>query len=330
MIGRCLYLCSMSVHTSTSPVILSILEKISYRAFQVIVQIADIFPYTKRSVSRLAITTQSRIRLILRLLQLTFEEAYDEDVILWCHNAIMADSTVRSECLKVMLSIGPLIVVHCHLGEARTRLDLATILERYKTAYPDDREARQLNVLRLLPFRTICDCGQQLQIEFTTTAYAINQESIQPCSLYESTCRKCSRTYCVSSVYLSAEKRSIVTPESLNASFFHLSCDKFAFSRQVLISFSSLLVNGHITFHGFVSGLLSTIVRLNPSDAIASSQPDLHVRLSRALQSYWIYYELAHLIFMTSNEVEFSFPSATSCGMMKVRFNVETVSLIYF
>ena len=199
----------------------------------------------------------------------------------------------------------------------RDRVDLATILHRYKTAYPDDEEANQLNVLRLVPFRTICSCGRQLHIEFTTTAYAINQDSIQPCSLYESTCRKCSRTYCVSSVYLSAEKRSVVTPESLNASFFHLSCDKFVFSRQVLISFSSLLVNGHLTFHGYISGLVSTIVRLNPSDTITSSQADLQVRLSRALQSHWIYYELAHLIFMTSNELEFSFPSATSCGMTR-------------
>ena len=316
MINCCLNLFTMSKHTSTSRVILSILEKISFRAFQVIVQIADVFTYTKKSTSRLAIITEKRIRLILRLLKLIFEEVYDEDVILWCHNAIMADSSVRSEYAKDMFSSAWLIVVHTRSDEVKSRVDLATILHRYKKTYPDDEEANQLNVLRLVPFRTTCDCGQQLHIEFTTTAYAINQDSIQPCSLYDSTCRKCSRTYCVSSVYLSAEKRSVVTPESLNASFFHLSCDKFVFSRQVLTSFSSLLVNGHITFHGYVSGLVYTILRLNPSDAIASSQADLHVRLSRALQSYWIYYELAHLIFMTSNELEFSFPSATSCGMM--------------
>ena len=35
-------------------------------------------------------------------------------------------------------------MVHACLDEARTRLDLATILDRYETAYPDDGKATQL------------------------------------------------------------------------------------------------------------------------------------------------------------------------------------------
>jgi hypothetical protein len=200
--------------------------------------------------------------------------------------------------------------------ELNWRIDLADVLEKYKTLYPDDPLGAELNVLRLLPFRTACTCGQQLGIEFTNTAYALFPDSVQPCSLYASTCVTCSRTYRVSSIFLPAEKVSIVTTESIRASFFHLSCDRFVFSQQVLLCFSSLLVDGHITFLGYAAALVSTIARLRPSCPTNKQLINQETRISRALQSHWLYFELAHFIFMTSNEVEIRFPSTASSGEM--------------
>jgi hypothetical protein len=211
------------------------------------------------------------------------------------------------KCLLIIIS-----------GEVNWRPDLSTLLEKHKQLYPNDEYAKQINVIRLLPYRTICTCGMKLSVEFITTAHVLYPDSIQPCSLYESTCTICSRTYRVSSMYLSTEKLCVITAESLKVPFFHLSSDKFVFSREVLVLFSSLLVDGHITFHGYASGLISSITRLHPMAATAANLADLENRMKRALQSHWIYFELAHFIFLTSNEVELSIPSTASSGMMNL------------
>jgi hypothetical protein len=59
------------------------------------------------------------------------------------------------------------------LDEVNWRADLATPLEKYKQTYLDDEEASQINIVRLLPFRTRCNCGKQLSGELVTTTHVI-------------------------------------------------------------------------------------------------------------------------------------------------------------
>lgn len=237
----------MSASSEAKSVVSLILEKLSYRAFQALVQITEILVHNKKPKGQVSASTQNRIRFISGMLKLMLDEAYEEDVILWCHNALIADMKVRRQSLHVFFSTCLSSLPYFYtLDEVSWRIDLAGIIQQYKQLHPDDEEASRMNVVRLLPFQTVCNCGKQLSVEFVTTAHVLYPDSIQPCSLYESTCKICSRTYRVSSIYLSAEKLSIVTPESLKVPFFHLSCDKIVFSRELLVSFSSLPINGHV------------------------------------------------------------------------------------
>lgn len=233
-----------------------------------------------------------------QLIRQELQENYSFEEILRCRNIINANDISKME-----------------MGVC---IDLQAAINRFKLGHPTNPYIQDINVLSLLPYRTQCnnirngiECGDQLRIDFHMTALVVYPTTIQPCTLYSGDCKKCQRSYRISSIYCLNEKKFIVTPEALAKNqYFHLSSGKLVYSRELLVSFSSDLVNGHITFHGAGASLLSKMSRLQPELGIKLDA----VQLARSLEAHWIYFELFNFIFMASMETQIVAPRALFSG----------------
>jgi hypothetical protein len=208
-------------------------------------------------------------------------------------------------------------------------IDLDEILNRYKHIHPDDMYIHDFSPLYLLPYRTTCnnvrdgvECTERLRVDFHMTAIVIYPTRIRSCSLYTADCKKCRRSYRISSVYITNQQEFLITPEALkNNEYFHLSSGKFVYSRELLVSFSSDLINGHISFNGAGTALLTKISRLHP-EIEKRIDP---IQLSRSLEAHWTYYELFNFIFMSSSEKEILIPRGICSGMIQFTTRSTTV-----
>ncbi|CAF2139564.1 unnamed protein product [Rotaria magnacalcarata] len=202
---------------------------------------------------------QERNEFARTLIQHELEESYTSEQILYWRNIINSNDISKLE-----------------MGNY---IDLDGAINRFKFSYPDHFYIRVLNILSLVPFRTQCnnvrngiECGDQLRLDFYMTGFIINPTMIQPCTMYTADCKKCQRSYRVSSIYCMNEKKFVITSEALNnIKYFYLSSGKLVYSREFLVSFSADLVNGHISFNSASTSLLCKIARL---------QPGLHKKLN--------------------------------------------------
>lgn len=275
----------------------NLLEILSFRAARLLVTFEHYMPSFLKPKRALNLMKE-RNEFIRQLIQQELQENYSFEEILWCRNIINANDISKME-----------------MGVS---VDLQAAIHRFKLAHPTHSYIQDINVLSLLPYRTRCsnirngtECGEQLRVDFHMTALVVYPTTIQPCTLYSGDCKKCQRSYRISSIYCLNEKKFIVTPEALAKNqYFHLSSGKLVYSRELLVSFSSDLVNGHITFHGAAASLLSKVSRLRSELGIKLDA----VQLARSLEAHWIYFELFNFIFMASMETQIVAPRALFSG----------------
>jgi hypothetical protein len=243
-------------------------------------------------------TSEERLDFISFILKKETCLDYSRNEVLAAHNVLMGSNNVREE-------------LNSNIGIEKIRAYLA----EYKDLQPKSVFAKMFNPLFLLPHRTICrGCQSLLKISLHSCAVAVFCTRIQPCLLYKADCFKCRFSFRVSSIYSMDRRSTIVTPESQKAEFVHFS-GSIVLSRQLLVSFSSHLIDGYATFSNFASATMKIIKRLNTNEPNAL-EPE---SLGRALQAVWLYYELSNFVFMTSSSTEFSFPLAMCEGRTKVK-----------
>ncbi|CAF1059852.1 unnamed protein product [Rotaria sp. Silwood1] len=275
---------------------MNLLNILSFKATRLLIAFEYTMPSYLKPKKTSSVTT-ARNQFARELIQHELQETYSFDQILYCRNIINANTTSKME-----------------MG---INIDLQDTINRFKINHPHHPYIQDLNTISLVPFRTTCnnilgdiECGNQLKIEFHMTGFILYPTSIQPCTLYSGECGSCNRSYRISSIYCYNEK-IIITPESLEQNnFFHLSSGKLVFSREILVSFSSDLVNGHVSCNGAGTSLLSKVARLHPE----FNKKFDSVQIIRSLEAHWIYFELFNFIFMTSSEKEIVAPRALFAG----------------
>jgi hypothetical protein len=286
--------------TNTKMRFLSLLDVLSFKAARLVVALEEYLPSHLKPRHK-STDFKERNEFVLALIQNQLNESYTYEQILHCRNIINASDESRMEMCG--------------------NVDLDSLLKRFKDASPSNTYIRDFSARCLLPYRTICnnvnggtECGERLRVDFHMTAFIIYPTDIQSCSLYNADCKRCSRSYRISSVYVANQREFLITPEALaDNPYFHLSFGKFVYSRELLISFSADLVNGHISFNGAGNALVSKIARLHPG---IEKKID-PIGLSRSLEAHWTYYELFNFVFMTSFEKEILVPRGLFSGKMK-------------
>ncbi|CAF4608377.1 unnamed protein product [Rotaria sp. Silwood2] len=276
---------------------MNLLNILSFKATCLLIAFEYAMPSYLKPKKTSSVTT-ARNQFACELIQHELQETYSFDQILYCRNIINANTTSKME-----------------MG---INIDLQDTINRFKINHPHHPYIQDLNIISLVPFRTTCnnilgdiECGNQLKIEFHMTGFILYPTSIQPCTLYSGECGSCNRSYRISSIYCYNEKKIIITPESLEQNnYFHLSSGKLVFSREILVSFSSDLVNGHVSCNGAGTSLLSKVARLHPE----FNKKFDSVQMIRSLEAHWIYFELFNFIFMTSSEKEIVAPRALFAG----------------
>jgi hypothetical protein len=110
------------------------------------------------------------------------------------------------------------------------------------------------------------------------------------------------------------QKQTIATYESQKSDYIHHS-GSFVFSKEILVSFSSQLIDNYVTFEGFACATIKVYNRLDPGSGNIITADTF----ARNLESVWLFYELTNFIFMTSKSTEFSFPFAMSEGRTMIK-----------
>ncbi|CAF4848562.1 unnamed protein product [Rotaria socialis] len=164
--------------------------------------------------------------------------------------------------------------------------------------------------INVMPFTNVCrnmNCqGQSLDIVFSRTGHIANLNSMEPCSIYTSTCRHCKCVYGPSSILDSHNNQRIITTQSIqDIDYVYFSGD-LVYSRHLLAMFSNSLIHAHTTFQGFAESYISTLVDLDANQTSIYSANTFGKRLGIV----WLYYELSRFIFVTSCETSISFPKS--------------------
>lgn len=242
-------------------------------------------------------TSEERLDFIRFVLQKEVGIDYTCNEILAAHNILMGSDHTQEQ-----------LTFDCGIEKIQLHLT------EYKRLRPQSGFARLFAPTLLLPHRTTCSvCSDQLKVIFQASATIVYCAKTQPCLLYKADCHRCRLSFRVSSAYLIDRKETLVTSESQAAEFVHYS-GSLVFSKELLISFSSQLVDNHVTFDGFASATVKTYRRLCSTsvDLITSDN------LTRSLQSVWLYYELTNFIMMTSKLTQISYPFAMAEGRTTV------------
>jgi hypothetical protein len=268
-------------------------SKRSFKAAGIIVNVGRLVPASYVYPLPPPSTSEERLDFICFILKRETGIDYTCNEVLAAHNILMGNHDTQEQLNFV-----------CGIEK------IQQYLNEYKHLQPQSGFARNFTPLLLFSHRTICSlCNVQLKIIFQGYANIIYCTKIQPCLLYKTDCYQCRRSYRISSVYSIDRKETIVTCESQKADYIHFS-GAIVFSKELLISFSSQLVDNYATFEGFASATINTIKRLHP-DSINVITTDT---LARSLQAVWLYYELANFILMITKSTEISYPYAMAEG----------------
>jgi hypothetical protein len=273
-------------------------NKRSFKAAAIIVNVGRLIPGSYVYPLPPPSTSEERLDFICFILKKETGINYSCNEVLLAHNVLMGNNDTQEQ-----------LSFDCGIDK------IQDYLKEYKNVQPHSEFVNKFSPLLLLPHRTVCSlCNAQLKIIFQGSADVIYCAKFQPCLLYKADCHQCRRSYRVSSIYSMDQKQTIVTFESQESDFIHFS-GSFVFSKEILVSFSSQLIDNYATFEGFAFATLKTFNRLRSGggNAIAGDT------LARNIQSVWLYYELTNFVFMTSKLTEISFPSAMSEGRTKVK-----------
>ncbi|CAF3923072.1 unnamed protein product [Rotaria sp. Silwood1] len=273
-------------------------NKRSFKAATIIVNVGRLIPASYVYPLPPPSTSEERLHFICFILKKETGIHYSSNDVLTAHNILMGNQAVQDQ-----------LNFDCGIDK------IQHYLNEYKNLQPQSAFARNFTPVLLLPHRTICSlCNAQLKIIFQSCAQVIYCTKIQPCLLYKADCHQCRRSYRVSSIYLIDQKQTLVTAESQKSDYIYFS-GLTVFSKEILICFSSQLIDNYVTFEGFAFATIKTFNRLHPgSENVITAD-----NLARNLQSVWLYYELTNFILMTSKSTEICFPYAMSEGRTTIK-----------
>ena len=134
----------------------------------------------------------------------------------------------------------------------------------------------------------------KFDIAFSRAGHIAHFISMEPCSIYAGTCRRCKCVYGPSSILDSHKNQRISTTQSVqNVDYVYFSGD-LVYSRQLLAMFSNSLIHAHTTFQGFAESCISTLVDLDANQTSIYSANTF----SKRLETVWLYYELSRFIWL--------------------------------
>lgn len=274
------------------------INKRSIKAAIIIVNVERLLPASYVYPLPPPATSEQRLDFIRFILKNETGIDYSCDEILVAHNILLGNDNVKEE-----------LNFECGIDK------IQHYLNEYKRTHSHSAFANNFVPLLLLPHRTSCNlCHMPLNTIFQGVANVIYCTKVQPCLLYKADCQKCRRSYRVSSIYSTDQKQTIMTHESQKSNFIHFS-GSIVFAKEILVSFSSQLIDNYATFEGFAFATIKTINRLHSGNVNGISADTL----ARNLQSVWLYYELTNFVFMTSKATDISFPFAMCEGRTRIK-----------
>ncbi|CAF1411906.1 unnamed protein product [Adineta ricciae] len=274
--------------------------KRSFKAALIIINAAHLIPASYIRPLPPPCTSEERLDFICFVLNKETGIEYTCNEVLTAHNVLMGNHNTQVE-----------LTFDYNIEKMNQYLD------EYKNLQPQSGFAKSFTLISLLPYRTTCTlCYEQLKTIFHGAGSIIYCTKIQPCLLYKADCHRCHRSYRVSSIYSIDRKETLITTDSQKADYIHYS-GSLVFAKELLIAFSSQLIDNYVTFEGFASATAKMLRRLYP-DLVDIVTIDT---LARNLQSVWLYYELTNFIFMTSKLKEISYPYAIAESRTKVKYN---------
>ncbi|CAF1169980.1 unnamed protein product [Adineta steineri] len=273
-------------------------NKRTLKAASIIINIGRLIPASYVYPLPPPCTSEERLDFIRFILKKETDIDYSSNEVLIAHNILMGNENVQQQ-----------LNFDCSIEK------IQHYLNEYKLLQPRSAFARNFTLLLLFPHRSICSlCNALLKIIFQSYGQVVYCTKVQPCLLYKADCHKCHRSYRLSSVYLIDQKQTLVTAESQQSDFIHFS-GSTVFSKEILVSFSSQLIDDYATFEGFASATIKVFNRLHPSreDDITADN------LARNLEAVWIYYELTNFLLMASKSTYIRFPYAMSEGRTRIK-----------
>ncbi|CAF1449401.1 unnamed protein product [Rotaria sordida] len=254
-------------------------SKRSFKAATIIVNVGRLVPASYVYPLPPQSTSEERLHFICFILKKETGIHYTSNDVLTAHNILMGNQAIQDQ-----------LNFDCGIDK------IQHYLNEYKNLQPQSAFARNFTPVLLLPHRTICSlCNAQLKIIFQSCAQVIYCTKIQSCLLYKADCHQCRRSYRISSIYLIDQKQTLVTAESQKSDYIHFS-GLTVFSKEILICFSSQLIDNYVTFEGFAFATIKTFNRLHPGSGNVITADNL----ARNLQSVWLYYELTNFILMAN------------------------------
>ena len=174
--------------------------------------------------------------------------SYSKNIICAIHNVITMNDHAGQELLRA-IDINELINQH----KMSQKVVLSSSIDRHLTS--------------VMPFTNVCtnmNCqGQSWDIAFSRASHIAHFISMEPCSIYADTCRRCKYVYGPSSILDSHKNQRISTTQSVqNVDYIYFSGD-LVYSRQLLAMFSNSLIHTHTIFQGFTESYISTLVDLD-------------------------------------------------------------------
>lgn len=176
-----------------------------------------------------------------------------------------------------------------------------------------------LNQLIFLPFTKQCiTCDREI-VKFTHTSINIlDVDSVQPACVVEGYCSFCHLSYSVSSMEAANFATRYYSSQSLNNSNIFYVSGSIGFTHKLLNLFTSLLINAHCTFLGFVTTIIDMITQTNPSKEFNIDS------LSKRFQMVWFTYQLAHFELMLGRSLHqhhlFSMPRSLAPNSRDLHF----------
>lgn len=274
-----------TISDNISQIITWTLNHISFHALKTLIDLEIQFPVIG-SVS----SSSERLDFFTEMINMACNTSYSKNTICAIHNVIIMNDLVKKELLD--------------------KVDINELLNQYKTSNKVNSSHQDKNLIHIMPFTNVCvnlNCQEQnLDMLFSRTGHIAHLSSMQPCSIYTGTCKRCKCIYGPSSILDPHTNQRIISVQSIqNKNYVYFSGD-LVYSKQLLTTFSNNLIHAHTTFEGFAESYVSTLIDLNAQQTPKYSGNTF----AKRLEVVWLYYELSRFIFVTSGEKSVSFPKS--------------------
>lgn len=170
----------MNTSDSVSQIITWILSHISFYGLQLLLQLETQFPIIGSAAS-----SSERLDFFAEIINMACSASYSKNIIYAIHNIIIMNDLVKQELLHA-IALNDLINQY----KVTQKVDLSSSNNKYLT--------------NVMPFTNVCtnmNCeGQSLDVVFLRVGHIAHLISMEPCSIYTGTCRRCKCVYGPSSI----------------------------------------------------------------------------------------------------------------------------------